>query len=92
MARVTFRGRGSLQHVASSDALGDQLERIARPILLVAREDRNEYYVSTLEMRRFISRGRKGRVSIQVGAAPVVGARVEAARGTLQKAVGRAGL
>lgn len=78
--------------IAKSDLLGDQLEVIAGPVLAAAKRDSNKYYVSTLRMRRFISRGRKGRISIQIGAAPGIGAHVEAKRGTLQRALGSAGL
>lgn len=92
MAKVTFKGKGSLKQAASSDSLAEQLEGIAEPILSAARSDPNKYYVSTLTMHRFYSRGKRGRVTIQVGAEPRIGSRVEAKRGTLQRAVGRAGL
>lgn len=92
MAKVTIRQTGSLDNVAKSDALGDQLEAIARPVYDAARNDPNEEYVASLEMRRYVTGGREGRVSVQIGSHPVIGARVEAKRGTLQRALGSAGL
>lgn len=91
MARVRIVQTGSLDKVAKSDALGDQLEGIARPVLEAARRDPSEAYVASLEMRRFVTRGREGRVSIQIGAHPVIGSRVEAKRGTLARALGLIG-
>lgn len=92
MAKVTIKQTGSLDNVAKSDALGDQLEEIARPVLDAARRDSNAEYVASLRMHRFVTGGRRGRVSVQVGAHPVIGSRVEAKRGTLQRAMGEAGL
>lgn len=89
MAKVRFRVTGSLQRAAKSDRLGDQLEAIAAPVLREAQQDPNEAYVASLRMRRFTSRGRSGRVSIQIGAEPVLGGRVEAKRGTLARALGK---
>jgi hypothetical protein len=91
-AKVTFKQTGSLERVAKSDELGDQLEAIAAPALRSAQRDPNAAYVASLRMRRFVSRGREGRVSIQIGADPVLGSRVEAKRGTLARALGEAGL
>lgn len=92
MARVRFKAVGTLEAAAKSDALGDQLEAIAAPVLEAARRDSNEAYVASLRMRRFVSGGRRGRVSVQIGAHPVIGSRVEAKRGTLARAMGAAGL
>lgn len=92
MARVVFRDRGSLGRAATSDHLASQLEALAAPILSAARSDPNPAYVASLRMRRFVSRGRGARVSIQIGAHPVIGSRVEAKRGTLARAMGNAGL
>lgn len=93
-ARVTFRSTNpeALAKIAQSDELAEQLEGIASPVLAAARRDSNKAYVASLRMRRFHSRGRQGRVSIQIGAHPVIGSRVEAKRGTLQRALGEAGL
>ena len=92
MAKVTFSSRGDLSKIAKSDALAEQLERIAQPVLDAALRDPNEEYTSTLRMRRYVTGGRKGRVSIQIGAGPTIGGRVEAKRGTLARALGSAGL
>lgn len=94
MSKVTFKaGRGdALSKIARSDALAVQLERIAKPVLDAAKSDPNPTYVASLRMRRFFTRGKRGRVSIQIGAAPIIGSRVEAKRGTLARALGRAGL
>lgn len=96
MAIVTIKpgpgGYKALGRVMKSDRLAEQLEAIAEPVLEAARQDPNAAYVASLQMRRFVSSGRGGRVSIQIGAHPVIGARVEAKRGTLQRALGSAGL
>ncbi len=91
MAKVTIRLTGNLDRVATSSALGDQLEALARPVLEAARNDPNPAYVASLRMHRFTSHGRGGRVSIQIGAHPVIGSRVEAKRGTLARALGLIG-
>lgn len=96
MTRVTIQSGAysfeAIGRVMKSRKLGDQLEAIARPVLEAAREDPNPAYVASLRMRQFVSSGRGGRVSVQIGAAPVLGSRVEAKRGTLARALGRAGL
>lgn len=85
---IVKKTSGSLSRLMKSSVLGDQLQKIAQPVLNAAREDPNEEYVASLRMHRFTSRGRAGRVSIQIGAHPVIGARVEAKRGTLARALG----
>lgn len=92
MAKVRLKVTGSLTKQMSSDKLAAQLEAIASPVLQEAKGDPNAYYVSTLRMRRFYSHGKQGRVSIQIGAGPKIGSRVEAKRGTLARALGRLGL
>jgi len=91
MAKYRWRARRPISDIATSNELGDLLERLAAPVLAAAREDPNPTYVASLQMRRFVSSGRRGRVTVQVGAAPVIGAAVEAKRGTLGKAIARAG-
>lgn len=92
MARVTIKFEGqALGRIARSEPLAQTLEGIAQPVLAQAQNDPNEYYVSTLRMRRFYSSGRRGRVAIQIGAAPQIGSRVEAIRGTLARALGLIG-
>ena len=92
MAKVTIKQTGSLENVAKSDKLGDQLEQIADPVWDAVNRDPNAAYVASLRRRRFVSRGRQGRISIQIGADPVLGSRVEAKRGTMARALGEAGL
>lgn len=96
MAKVTIKETSSsyqaFARIMKSDALAEQLEDIARPAFEAAQRDPNERYVDSLEMRRFVSRGRKGRVSVQIGAAAHIGANVEAKRGTLARALGSVGL
>lgn len=94
MAKVTFRDKPGqpLGKIARSDALAEQLEKFGSEVLASAKRDPNEEYTSTLDMHRFYTSGRSGRVSVQVGAAPIIGSRVEAKRGTLQRALGSAGL
>lgn len=94
MARVTIRPSNgdALSKIARSDALAEQLETIARPVMDAAMTDPNPTYVESLRMRRFYTRGKRGRVSIQIGAAPIIGSRVEAKRGTLSRALGSSGL
>lgn len=89
MAKVTIRQTGSLEKQAKSEALGDQLQQISEPVWDAAHRDPNEAYVASLRRQRFISHGREGRISIQIGAQPVLGDRVEAKRGTLARALGQ---
>lgn len=98
MAKVKIKlntssgSKGNLTKAFKSDHLAKQLEELATPILEAAKQDPNEYYVSTLDMHRFYSAARRtGRVSIQIGAAPEIGGLVEAKRGTLARAMGLAG-
>lgn len=92
MARVVVRTVKGISEFAKSDELASILEGVAAPVYSAALRDPNEYYVSTLQMRRYLTGGRLGRVSIQIGAEPGIGARVEAKRGTLAKAMGNAGI
>lgn len=94
MAKVTIKSgnRSAISRIAKSDYIADQLEPIAARVLDAAQQDPNPEYVRTLRMRRFVTGGRLGRVSIQIGAAPRIGGRVEAKRGTLARALGQAGL
>lgn len=96
MAKVRIKTSGAqsknFAKIMSSDGIASHLEAIASPVLAAARQDPNEFYVSTLSMHRFYTTGRSGRVSVQVGAAPEIGGLVEAKRGTLARALARAGL
>lgn len=92
MARVTIRGGArtykAIRNVMKSRRLEKQLRPFAEAVLEAASEDQNETYVSGLRMRVFLT----DRVTFQIGAAPVIGQRVEAKRGTLARALGKAGL
>lgn len=96
MARVTIRPtsftRKAIIALKKSDFIASQLEPMAQAVLDAARQDPNEEYAKTLGKRTFVTAGPAGRISWQIGAAPLIGARVEAKRGTLQRALGSAGL
>lgn len=92
MARVTIKGgartRKAIGNVMKSRKLEEQLRPLAEAVLEGAEQDPNETYVRGLRMRVFLT----DRVTFQIGAAPVIGQRVEAKRGTLARALGKAGL
>jgi len=96
MAKVTIKPtaftRKAMIALKKSDFIAAQLEPFADAVLEAARQDPNEEYTKTLRKRTFVSSGPGGRISWQIGAAPQIGARVEAKRGTLQRALGQAGL
>ncbi len=89
--RLTDENRKNFSKLVHSDAVAEALEVVAEPVFEEARRDPNEYYVATLRMKRFHTSGRRGRGVIQSGAAPIIGGRVEAKRGTLARAIRRAG-
>lgn len=60
----------------------------AEAIRSIAAQDPNEFYVQTLDAHPWTSRDR---VHGQVGAGSEIGARVEAKRGTLGRALGASG-
>lgn len=88
---ITAENRRTMSALAHSDDIAAALEKVAEPVFEEARRDPNDYYVKTLRMKRFHSSGRRGRVVIQIGAAPIIGGRVEAKRGTLARAIRKAG-
>lgn len=92
MGKVRVQQNKPLSLIAKSQELGDVLERLARPVYDACMEDPNQWYRDTLRLKRFVSGGKRGRISVQVGVNPLIGARVEAKRGTLSRAVARAGL
>jgi hypothetical protein len=96
MTKVTIKSNAStyagIRSLMKSGKLALMLEPAADAILEQASTDPNEEYVKTLRKRMFVSSGPRGRVSWQVGAAPIIGARVEAKRGTLARALARVGL
>ena len=83
-----FRQIKKFDSMMKSGAMEAILKEHAAPILAAAQSDPNPTYVASLDMHSFMS---KSRVSVQVGAAPIIGAAVEAKRGTLARAVGSAG-
>lgn len=64
---------------------------LAQPVMDAAQRDPNPEYVASLQLRAFRSGGRRGRVSANITAAPMIGSAVEAKRGTLGRAIGNAG-
>ena len=80
-----------LTEIAKSEELGDLLDGLAEPVYEQAASDPNEFFRATLRKRRFVTRGRQGRVSVQIGVEPIIGARVEAKRGTLARALSQNG-
>lgn len=92
MAKVRWQAKRPLSMIAKSQEMGDLLERLAKPVYDACMQDPNEFYRKTLRLRRFVTGGARGRVSVQVGVNPVIGPRVEAKRGTMGKAISRAGL
>ncbi|WP_353809078.1 hypothetical protein [Agromyces sp. SYSU T00194] len=89
---MRWRANKPLTIVATSEELAQVLEAQAQPVHDAMAEDPNEFYRKTLRMKRFVSSGARGRVSIQIGTESRIGARVEAKRGTMAKAISRAGL
>jgi hypothetical protein len=86
-----WKANRPISDIAKSDQLEGVLMGLAEPVLAAAQDDPNPDYVASLRLRAFRSGGRRGRVSANVTAAPNIGAAVEAKRGTLGRAIGRAG-
>lgn len=80
-----------IRDIALSEGMEHVLMGLAQPVLDEAKNDPNPEYVESLQLRAFRSGGRLGRVSANVTASPVIGSAVEAKRGTLGRAIGRAG-
>jgi len=95
-AKVRFETKAYSYHamgnVMKSRKLGAVLEDIGAKVLAAAKEDPNPEYVASLRMEQHVSVGDQARVSVRVGARPVIGSAIEAKRGTLSRALGRAGL
>lgn len=96
MPRVTIRPtaftRQAINNLKKSSQIASKLRPIAQAVMDAAKSDPNDEYVKSLRMSMYTTDGEDGRVSWQVGAAPIIGSRVEAKRGTLQRALGQAGL
>lgn len=86
-----WRPRRPIKDLATSTELEAVLMDLAAPVLASAENDPNSEYVESLQLRAFRSGGARGRVSANVTAAPIIGSRVEAKRGTLGRAIGNAG-
>ena len=80
-----------IKDLALSSELEGVLMGLAGPVLDAAQRDPNPEYVASLRLRAFRSGGARARVSANVTAAPIIGSRVEAKRGTLGRAIGNAG-
>ncbi|KTS90675.1 hypothetical protein NS183_07770 [Microbacterium testaceum] len=91
MARYGWKSIRPIKDIAVSEELEKVLMRLAEPVLASAETDPNPDYVESLRLRAFRSGGRRGRVSANVTAAPFIGSAVEAKRGTLGRAISRAG-
>lgn len=97
MSKVTVKpartAQKAMRAIAHSDSTSAFLRPIADAIKDAASGDPNPRYVATLSIRQHHSGGRLGRVSWRVGCSiPGLGARVEAKRGTLARAMGVAGV
>lgn len=86
-----WKPRRPIKDLATSTELEAVLMDLAAPVLDAAQRDPNQEYVDSLQLRAFRSGGARGRVSANVTAAPILGSRVEAKRGTLGRAIGNAG-
>lgn len=80
-----FRQLRSVSEILKSAEIENVLVEIGERVLAAAQSDPNPAYVDSLRMQVFES---SSRVSVQVGAAPGIGEAVEAARGTLARALG----
>lgn len=89
--RYGWKPNKPIKEIAVSKELETVLMGLGAPVLAAAQGDPNETYVESLQLRAFRSGGRRGRVSANITAAPRIGAAVEAKRGTLGRAMGRAG-
>lgn len=92
-AQVVFKNenRQTIAKIAKSGKLLLQLEPIADEIMSEAQQDPNKEFVASLRKRMFVSSGPRGRASWQVGAHPIIGARVEAKRGVFHRIMARLG-
>lgn len=91
MAKYGWRPNRPIRDIALSTELEKVVMGLAQPVMDAAQGDPNPEYVASLRLRAFRSGGARGRVSANVTAAPIIGSRVEAKRGTLGRAIGNAG-
>lgn len=78
----------SISEIMLSSEMEEILTGLGQKVLAAAASDPNPVYVDSLDLHTFRS---NSRVSVQVGAAPMIGTAVEAKRGTLAKALGSIG-
>jgi hypothetical protein len=83
-----FRQIRSIAEMLKSPEIESRLVEIGSRVLTGAQSDSNATYVASLRMN---AREGTSRVTVQVGAAPIIGMAVEAKRGTLARALGQAG-
>lgn len=90
--RARLKQLQSLGVILDSEEMGAYVGGIARDVM-GAVSDPNAQFMASLRWQTFHTRSGRGvaRVVGQVGAEPVVGARVEAKRGPLARALGAAG-
>lgn len=95
-ARVTIKPtaftRRAIIALKKSQFIASKLRPMAQAVMDAAQADPNPDYVKSLRMSTYTTDGPKGRISWKIGAAPIIGSRVEAKRGTLARALGKAGL
>jgi len=87
--RVELDKRGVAALLNSAEVAAG-LRPFAEPVEAAARRDPNPTYSESIRVTEHRSRGRAGRVSLRIGAAPYIGMAVEAKRGTLARALGEA--
>jgi hypothetical protein len=84
--------RKAMRAIAHSESVSAFLKPVADAVHAQAAQDPNPRYVAALRVLEHHSSGAFGRVSWRVGCLiPSLGARVEAKRGTLARAMGAAG-
>lgn len=87
MTRVTVKPKGRpVDKIAKSGEIAVALEPVADRVLAVMKQDPNPEFVASLRKRLYRTSGSGGRVSWQIGAHPIIGARVEAKRQTISRA------
>ncbi|WP_144834100.1 hypothetical protein [Microbacterium sp. BH-3-3-3] len=91
MATYGYKRLRPIREIAVSNELEAVVMKLAGPVIAAAQGDPNSEYVDSLELKAYRSGGRLGRVTANVTAAPALGAAVEAKRGTLGRAISRAG-
>lgn len=89
--KYRWKANRPLSEIALSPELEEVMMDLAEPVLRAAQEDPNPEYVEGLRLTAYRTRGRRGRVTANIKAAPGIGSAVEAKRGTMGRAIGNAG-